>query len=276
MDDAQGSTPAATGCGTVVSAMGLPFPGAVGLAAGFDRSGHLIADARDAGFGFVELGTVTPDPNAGADAGSLATTLAAGAWRTDPAALHPILGVNIGVRPGCSAGEAWRDYEAGVTSLGALGDYVALNFTSDAAAHLRVPSAQRHCRQALTAARDARDELAALTGRRTALLVKWPMEADADAARMLADTLIAHGFDGLVAAFHDGPDAPPWDAWVPPTCRRIAAAAPSLGIVAVGGIDRPERAVALRQAGVRLVQMHRGFTAGGPVLVRTIGEAMTS
>ena len=102
------------------------------------------------------------------------------------------------------------------------------------------------------------------------------MEVDADAARMLADTLIAHGFDGLVAAFHDGPDAPPWDAWVPPTCRRIAAAAPSLGIVAVGGIDRPERAVALRQAGVRLVQMHRGFTAGGPVLVRAIGEAMTS
>lgn len=262
--------------GTVVCAMGFTFPGPVGLAAGFDRSGHLIADARDAGFGFVELGTVTPDPDPGAGAGSLATTLAAGAWRTDPAALRPIVGVNIGVRPGCSVGEAWRDYEAGVTSLGALVDYVALNFTSDAAAHLRAPDARRHCRQALTAVRDARDALAARTGRRPALLVKWPMDADADAAVGLAGLLVAHGFDGLVAAFHDRPDAPPWDAWAPSTCRAIATAAPSLCVVAVGGIDRAERAITLKSAGVRLVQMHRGFTAGGPALVRAIGEAMTS
>lgn len=261
---------------TFVTAMSLAFPGPVGLAAGFDRTGHLVHDAAGWGFGFVELGTVAADAHTDVDAGSLASTLAAGAWRGAPAGLRPIIGVNIGVRRGCSAGEAWRDYAAGVRSVGEIADYVALNFTSDAAAPLRTSGARHHVSQALAAARDARDALAARTGHRPALLVKWPMDVGADAARALVEMLVAHGFDGLVAAFHDRPDAPPWDAWVPPTCHQLAAAAPSLCVIAVGGIDCPGRAVALRHAGVRLVQMHRGFTAGGPALVRSIGDAMTS
>lgn len=257
-----------------VLAMGLAFPGPVGLAAGFDRAGQHLDAARGWGFGFVEVGTVTPATDAGRGLRALADALAGRRNRDVPAEEMPLIGVNVGADPGGDPQAAWRDYEQAVATLRDHADFLVLNFSSDAAGALRDPRMRRERRAALTAARDAREAPAATPRRRPALLVKWPMDTDPERARDTLDDLATLGYDGLVAAFHETPGSPPWEDWVPPTCRALAAIAPDLCIVAVGGIDRPARARAAKDAGVPLAEMHRGFTAGGPALVRIIDDAM--
>lgn len=257
-----------------VLAMGLAFPGPVGLAAGFDRAGRHLDAARDWGFGFVEVGTVTPATDAGHGLHALAEALAGRRNGDVPAEATPLIGVNLGADPGGGPQAAWRDYGHAVATLRDHADFLVLNFSSDAAGALRDPRMRRDRRAALTAARDARESPAATPRRRPALLVKWPMDTDPERARDTLDDLVTLGYDGLVAAFHETPASPPWEEWVPPTCRALVAIAPDLCIVAVGGIDRPARARAAKDAGVPLVEMHRGFTAGGSPLVRTIDDAM--
>ncbi|MFO1321107.1 MAG: hypothetical protein U1F52_15955 [Burkholderiales bacterium] len=271
------STPLADGViATAVRALGLALPGPVGLAAGFDRTGHSLGAARQWGFGFVELGTATLASPAGETAAALANTIDLHRRRTGDGN-GPIIGVNVGIGPGRAARLAWRDYAAAVASLGRCADYVVLNLTSDAAARLRSAAARPHLQAVLEAAASARcDARVPATVRRPSLLVKWPMETSATETARLLDLLVRLHFDGVIAAGHRPMDAPTWAATVPRTCRTWQEAAPSLDVIAVGGVDSADRARRLKAAGIRLVQMHRGFTAGGPRTVRDVALALVA
>jgi dihydroorotate dehydrogenase len=126
--------------GATVRALGLEFPGPVGLAAGFDRDASRIDEILEWGFGFVELGTVTPHPVPGHNPGAaaLAANLARSRVRDRAVGLRPVIGINLGLQPGALPEDAWRHYVCGMRVAWSSADYLVLNFTSSLATSLHL------------------------------------------------------------------------------------------------------------------------------------------
>jgi dihydroorotate dehydrogenase len=204
-----------------VRALGLSFPGPVGLAAGFDKDARGTRGLAALGFGFVEVGTVTaraqpgnPRPrmfrltadralvnrmgfnNAGAAA-------AAAALRRSRRTRGPVVGVNIGKTRAVPDADAAADYAASARAVAAVADYVVVNVSSPNTPGLRDLQAADRLRPVLVAVRSALD--AAVPGRpqglkgRVPLLVKIaPDLADAD-VDAVADLALELGLDGIIA-----------------------------------------------------------------------------
>ena len=248
--------------------------GPVGLAAGFDRDGTRIAQAAQWGFGFVELGTVTPAVVADRNPGAAA--LAAKLARLQGAGGRPIVGVNLGLQPGSKPDQVWRDYVQGMQAVWDCADYLVLNLTSDAARQMHQPGRRHTLLALLERAAQAHAGLAEASGLRRPLLIKWPVAPALDDALAVVQRARAFDYAGVVAAFAaDAPGDPAWDRWVPRACAALAQTIAPATLVAVGGIDSPERALALRTAGAQAVQLYRAFVAQGPPLVRSIARAWT-
>jgi dihydroorotate dehydrogenase len=212
--------PAVTG--EPVEAMGLRFPHAFGLAAGFDKNGVGIDALGALGFGHVEIGTVTAEPqpgnprprlfrlpqdravvnrmgfnNDGAEV--VARRLAERARGLDrrwSSSSRPVLGVNIGKTKVVPEEDATRDYEKSTRLLAAHADYLVVNVSSPNTPGLRNLQAVEKLEPLLTAVRTAADEV---TDHRVPLLVKIaPDLADADVLAV-ADLATAVGLDGIIA-----------------------------------------------------------------------------
>ena len=194
----------------------LTFPNPVGLAAGLDKNGEHIASLFALGFGFVEVGTVTPRPqegnprprlfrvpehraiinrmgfnNAGVDA--LVRNI-------DALDARPgIIGINIGKNKDTPNEEAARDYLHCLERIYPLADYVTVNISSPNTAGLRELQEEQQLRALVGTLRDAQEKLAARHGKRVPLLVKVSpdlTDEDVDAAsRVLSDL----GVDGVIA-----------------------------------------------------------------------------
>lgn len=249
--------------------------GPVGLAAGYDRDGSYLDAAARLGFGFVELGTVTPAPVPDHNPGAavLVQRLARRASRSSTRRIA--VGVNLGIQPGSPPQAAWRDYVHGMRALWADADFFVLNFTAETARALRAPCHRDLLRTLLARVRRAQESLAAASGRHVPVLVKWPVRPVwLDAARVAGEVRALH-YAGMVAAFDAGPAvAMAWEAWVPRACSALARALGArAALVAVGGIDSMERALALRATGADLVEVYRGFVTRGPSLVHAIVRA---
>jgi len=261
----------------MVRALGLDFPWPVGLAAGFDRSGRSVDAILGWGFGFVELGTVTPQPvpehNPGVTA--LAEKLARSRSRERALGARPVIGINLGIQPGTLPDDASRDFVQGMRAAWSTADYLVLNLTSTAAAPLRLEGRRAVLQRLLARARDESGALAAAAGYDVPLLVKWPVVPDDARAVWLARQLRVLGYDGMVAAFDSGKPSPAcWMADAPRAIGHVVETiGPQLTLIGVGGIDCVERAVALRHAGVQLVQIYRGFVTSGSALVHAIATA---
>lgn len=285
-----------------VRALGLSFPGPVGLAAGFDKDARGTRGLAALGFGFVEVGTVTaraqpgnPRPrmfrltadralvnrmgfnNAGA---------AAAAARLARARGGPVVGVNIGKTRAVPDQEAAADYAASARAVAAVADYVVVNVSSPNTPGLRDLQAADRLRPVLVAVRSALD--AAVPGRRVPLLVKIaPDLADAD-VDAVADLALELGLDGIIAtnttvsrdglaspaaevaaAGAGGLSGPPLRARSLAILRRLhARAGDRLVLIAVGGIETPDDAWERLQAGATLVQAYTAFVYGGPLWPR--------
>src|SRR6516165_10917088 len=202
-----------------VRALGLEFPGPLGLAAGFDKDARGTRGLAALGFGFVEVGTVTaraqpgnPRPrmfrlaadralvnrmgfnNAGAAAA------AAGLRRSRARPGGPVVGVNIGKTRAVPDEDAAADYAASARAVAAVADYVVVNVSSPNTPGLRDLQAADRLKPVLVAVRAALD--ASGSGRpegRVPLLVKIaPDLADAD-VDAVADLALELGLDGIVA-----------------------------------------------------------------------------
>src|SRR6516225_633345 len=291
-----------------VRALGLSFPGPVGLAAGFDKDARGTRGLAALGFGFVEVGTVTaraqpgnPKPrmfrlaadralvnrmgfnNAGAAA-------AADALRRSRRRLRgpggPVTGVNIGKTRAVPDADAAADYAASARAVAAVADYVVVNVSSPNTPGLRDLQAADRLKPVLVAVRAALD--AAVSGRRVPLLVKIaPDLADAD-VDAVADLALEFGLDGIIAtnttvardglasppslvaaAGAGGLSGPPLRARSLAVLRRLRArAGDRLVLIAVGGIETPEDAWERLRAGATLVQAYTGFVYGGPLWPR--------
>src|SRR5437763_8565799 len=285
-----------------VRALGLSFPGPVGLAAGFDKDARGTRGLAALGFDFVEVGTVTaraqpgnPRPrmfrltadralvnrmgfnNAGA---------AAAAARLAPGRGGTIVGVNIGKTRAVPDADAAADYAASARAVAAVAGYVVVNVSSPNTPGLRDLQAADRLRPVLVAVRSALD--AAVPGRRVPLLVKIaPDLADAD-VDAVADLALELGLDGIIAtntttsrdglaspaaevaaAGEGGLSGPPLRARSLAVLRRLhARAGDRLVLIAAGGIETPDDAWERLRAGATLVQAYTAFVYGGPLWPR--------
>jgi len=288
-----------------VRALGLSFPGPVGLAAGFDKDALGTRGLAALGFGFVEVGTVTaraqpgnPRPrmfrltadralvnrmgfnNAGARAASARLARARGRRG------GPVVGVNIGKTRAVPDAEAAADYAASARAVAAVADYVVVNVSSPNTPGLRDLQATDRLKPVLVAVRAALD--ASSGGRRVPLLVKIaPDLADTD-VDAVADLALALGLDGIIAtnttvsraglaspasvvaaAGAGGLSGPPLRGRSLAVLRRLRArAGDRLVLIAAGGIETPEDAWERLRAGATLVQAYTGFVYGGPLWPR--------
>jgi dihydroorotate dehydrogenase len=279
-----------------VRALGLDLPSPLGLAAGFDKdAGHV--DALTAlGFGFVEVGTITAQPQAGnprprmfrlPDDRALVNRMgfnnagaeAAAARLSAPRDRATIVGVNIGRTK--VAADAAADYRASARRLAPLADYLVINVSSPNTPGLRDLQAVDELRALIATVREAMAE----GGRSVPLLVKIaPDLADAD-VDAVADLALETGLDGLVAtnttvardglatdpakvaaAGAGGLSGPPLADRSLEVLRRLRArVGEEMVLISVGGVETPQDAWARLEAGATLVQAYTAFVYNGPL-----------
>lgn len=231
-----------------VSAFGLTFPNPLGVAAGFDRNGTLVDALAAAGFGFVEVGTVTPEPEprrcrgASAVAGCLAA-----ARRTT------VIGVNVGSpRPGL--GEPVRhDYVAVMRALRGQADYFVANLS---APHRRRGADVAMIERFLEHLARERDALG------VPLLVKV-VDEDESGVPAALPAVKRLGLDGVVLVASS--------TWRVADMAEVLAPVP---LISVGGIADADGARAHLRAGAVLVQAYTGLVRGGARFPRRIVEGL--
>lgn len=289
--------------------LGLHFPNRVGLAAGLDKNGDALEMLGACGFGFLELGTVTPRPQPGnprprmfriPEAHALINRMGFNNLglqhllrRIQVRRYRGIVGVNLGKNKDTPATGALQDYCKGLEAVHAEADYVTLNLSSPNTPGLRDLQMGAALQGLLTGIGDVRERLADRDGKRTPLLVKVAPDLHDEDIRAIAEQLVTHGVDGIIAtnttlnrtpvqnhpaaAEAGGLSGRPLheqSLQVVQLLRRCVGQ--DLVIVGVGGIDSGERAVAMRLAGADLVQMYTGLIYEGPGLIRKAARAMVA
>jgi dihydroorotate dehydrogenase len=286
--------------GVPVRAMGLEFPNAVGLAAGLDKdAAHVDALAR-LGFGFLEVGTVTPRPqpgnlrprlfrlpraealinrmgfnNAGLEA--FMDNLSRARWRG-------ILGINIGKNADTPIERAADDYAACLERVYARASYVTINVSSPNTKDLRELQHDAALDALLSRLAALRERLAERHGRRVPLALKVSPDLEPAQVQGIADAVRRHGVDGVIATNTSvsragveglphageagGLSGAPIRARATATLAALAAALKGeAALIGVGGILRGAHAVEKLDAGASLVQLYTGLVYRGPELV---------
>jgi len=290
------------------AAFGLDFPNPVGLAAGLDKNGEHIDALFALGFGFVEIGTVTPRPQAGnpkprlfrlpqhaaiinrmgfnnAGVDALVRNVERSRQRTGP------LGINIGKNKDTPNEDALSDYLACLEKVYPLADYITVNISSPNTAGLRELQEEQALRRLVGGLREAQERLGAQHGRRVPMLVKVaPDLSDRDieaAARVLGELEV----DGVIATNttigregveHDpraaetgGLSGAPLLGQSTLVLRRLRARLPErIPLIGVGGIQSGADAVAKMSAGATLVQCYSGLIFRGPALIGECVDAI--
>lgn len=290
-------------------ALGLTFPNPVGLAAGLDKNGEHVDALLALGFGFVEIGTVTPRPqegnprprlfrlpqanavinrmgfnNAGVDA--LVRNVQRARRKGDG-----VLGINIGKNKDTPNEYAASDYLYCLERVYPLADYVTVNISSPNTAGLRELQEEQALRHLLGQLREMQEKLATRHGKRVPMLVKIAPDLSDDdidaSARVLADMQV----DGVIATnttvqrfgvegFAHGNEAgglsgAPLMESSTHVLRRLRARLPEqIPLIGVGGILSGADAVAKMAAGASLVQTYSGLVYRGPQLIGECVEAI--
>lgn len=289
-----------------VTLMGLRFPNRVGLAAGFDKNAAAIDGLGSLGFGFIEVGTVTPRPQRGQARPRLFRVPKAGAlinrlgFPNDGADLvavrlrhrryRGIVGVSIGKNAGTPIERAVDDYIACVRAVGLSADYIAINISSPNTESLRELHLQSQLGPLLGALLAERVAIVSKTGRPLPLLLKISPDLAADRLRDVAAIAQRLGIDGLIAtntttqrdaghgehALQSGglSGSPLRQIALDVVCALRALVGPRFPIVGVGGIDSAIAARAMHAAGADLVQIYTGLVYRGPTLVSKCVRAL--
>jgi len=292
--------------GRPVSLMGLRFPNRVGLAAGFDKSAEAVDGLGRLGFGCIEVGTVTPRPQAGQPrprvfryprAGALINRLgfpndgaSVVAERLRRRRYRGVLGVNIGKNADTPIDRALDDYIQCLRELHVVSDYIAINISSPNTAALRTLHSPERLEPLLSGLLSERDALRRGRSRRLPLLLKISPDLDSASLQSVARIVRTVSLDGLIATNttvqrgnagervseqQGGLSGAPLHRLSLDTVRALRQLlGPAFPIIGVGGIDSAPKAVALRRAGADLVQIYTGLVYRGPGLVAECLEAL--
>ena len=293
-----------------VTLAGLRFRNRVGLAAGLDKNARCIDALGAMGFGFVEVGTVTPRPQPGnpkprmfrlVEAGALVNRLGFNNDGLEAFVGHVrrsrfrtrggILGLNIGKNASTPIERAGDDYLACLEGVYPHADYVTVNISSPNTQNLRDLQGEALLDALLASLRERRDRLAAREGRSVPLFVKIAPDLESAAIDALAATLRRHGIDGVIATnttlsregvahLKHGGEAGGLSGrpLLGPSNHVVARLRDALGagfpIIGVGGIMTADDAVSKIEAGADLVQVYTGFVYAGPTLVTQSARAI--
>ncbi|WP_374673773.1 quinone-dependent dihydroorotate dehydrogenase [Ideonella sp.] len=296
-----------------VTLAGLRFPNRVGLAAGLDKNGRCIDGLGAMGFGFIEVGTVTPKGQPGnpkprmfrlpqADAlinrlgfnnegldVFLANVRRARSFR----AAGGILGLNIGKNAATPIEQAVDDYLIGLDGVFPHADYVTVNISSPNTKNLRALQSDEALDALLGALVRRKAELVQRHGRQVPMFLKIAPDLDEAQIGVIAATLQRHGLDGVVAtnttiardAVQGLPHADETGglsgAPVREASNRVIRAlrarlGPGFPIIGVGGVMSAADARAKREAGADLVQVYTGLIYRGPALVPEAAAALAA
>jgi dihydroorotate dehydrogenase len=297
-----------------VELAGLTFPNRVGMAAGLDKNARCIDALGAMGFGFVEVGTVTPKAQPGnpkprmfrlPEARALINRLGfnnegldaflrnvqQARFRTQ-ARPHPmLLGLNIGKNATTPIDDATSDYLTCLEGVYPHADYVTVNISSPNTQNLRALQSDAALDGLLSAIAERRETLATQHARRVPVFVKIAPDLDETQVSVIAATLQRHGMDGVIATNTTigrsavqglrhaeetgGLSGAPVLEPSNQVIRQLRAALGSrFPIIGVGGVMSPQDAVSKIRAGADVVQIYTGLIYEGPALVVKAAKAL--
>jgi dihydroorotate dehydrogenase len=284
---------------------GLDFPNPLGMAAGFDKNARVPRELLAMGFGFVEVGTLTPNAQSGNKQPRMLRSVvdravinrlgfnnegqdAALARLKDPP--RGIVGINLGA--GSDSADRIGDYVTGIQRMAPVASYFTINISSPNTPGLRDLQAPKALDALLVRVQDART---ALEGKVPPLFVKLaPDLADADLPEIVR-VIIEHGVDGIIvtnttlareallpglrdqafAKESGGLSGRPLFARATRMLARVYQITQGkLPLIGVGGIDSGEAALAKIEAGASLIQLYTGLVFEGPALIGRIKQAL--
>ena len=287
--------------------MGIVFPNPVGLAAGLDKDGAYIDALAALGFGFIEIGTVTPRPQPGnprprlfrlPEARAIINRMGFNNHGVDAlvenvrrARYKGILGINIGKNADTPMDRANDDYLVCLRKVYTHASYVAVNISSPNTRDLRQLQGSDELDSLLGQLKDEQSRLAELHGRYVPLAVKIAPDLETDQITQIAMLLKQHRIDGVIATnttlsregvMHlehgreaGGLSGAPVRDKSTAVIRQLAAELQgALPIIGVGGILNGEDALEKMQAGASLVQIYSGMIYRGPELVGECAAAI--
>ena len=291
--------------------MGLTFPNPVGLAAGLDKDGAYIDGLAALGFGSIEVGTVTPRAqpgnakprmfrlpaknaiinrmgfnNGGVDA-FVANVQSSKFYQNK----EGILGLNIGKNASTPIENAVDDYLHCLEKVYPYASYVTVNISSPNTANLRQLQGASELDALLATLKAAQLRLSDQHKRYVPLALKIAPDLDAEQIKNIADTLLRHKIDGVIATnttlSHHGVDRVKYgteqggvsgepvfqlsNIVIRALKRELGDALPIIG---VGGIMNGDNALAKMKLGASLVQLYTGLIYAGPALVRECAQAL--
>ena len=289
---------------------GLQFPNRVGLAAGLDKNAHCIDGLGAMGFGFVEVGTVTPKAQPGnpkprmfrlPEAQALINRLGfnndgldafiANVKRSKFRQQGRLLGLNIGKNAATPIENATDDYLIALAGVYPHADYVTVNISSPNTKNLRALQSDEALDRLLEVLVTRREALAIEYGRRVPMFLKIAPDLDETQVGLIAATLQKHGMDGVIATnttlardavsgqTHAEETGGLSGSPVLKSSNRVisqmrAALGKDFPIIGVGGILSGHDAISKIEAGADVVQLYTGLIYKGPKLVTEVASAL--
>lgn len=290
-----------------VTIMGITFPNPVGLAAGLDKNADHIDGLAALGFGFIEVGTVTPRPQPGnpqprlfrlPKAEAIINRMGFNNYGVDhlvaqvkKSKFKGVLGINIGKNFDTPVERAADDYLICLRKVYAYATYITVNISSPNTKGLRSLQTGNALAELLAPLKAEQLRLAESTKRYVPLVVKIAPDLTAEEVQLIAETLVEQGVDGVIATNttlsregvqglphgdeQGGLSGRPVRDLSTQTIRTLSAALNGrLPIIGVGGIGDGASAAEKIAAGASLVQVYTGFIYRGPDLIREAAAAI--
>lgn len=292
--------------------MGLELKNPVGLAAGLDKNGEYIDALSSFGFGFIEVGTVTPRAQPGNPKPRMfripakeclinrmgfnnegLDTFLANVLQSHFRQKGGILGLNLGKNADTPIEKASEDYLKGLAGVYPFADYITINISSPNTKNLRALQGEDELSRLLQQLQEKRLQLADQYQRYVPIAIKIAPDMDQDQVDSIAHLLLTHKMDGVIAtnttlsreAVKGLPHADEAGGLSGPpvhemSLKVIARLRQSLGndfsIIGVGGITSGQQAIEKIQAGANAIQLYTGLVYKGPQLVKECVEALRS
>tara|TARA_B110000503_G_scaffold15790_1_gene22292 strand:+ start:9389 stop:10393 length:1005 start_codon:yes stop_codon:yes gene_type:complete len=292
-----------------VTVMGLEFANPVGLAAGLDKNAAAIDGLAALGFGFVEVGTVTPRPQPGnpkprlfrlANAEAIINRMGFNNHGVDhlvenvkKAKFKGVLGINIGKNFDTPVEDAASDYVICMQKVYAYASYIAVNISSPNTPGLRDLQYGESLSQLLSVLKQEQTALEKTHGRYVPLAVKISPDMDDEQLQGVAHCLLEHKIDGVIATnttisrqgvadLEFGDEAgglsglPVKQKSTQTIADLFAILGEQVPIIGVGGVSSGADALEKLAAGAKLVQVYSGLIYQGPGLVKQCVDACRS
>jgi dihydroorotate dehydrogenase len=288
-----------------VTRFGLAFPNPIGIAAGFDKDARVPDAVLKMGFGFVEVGSITPRPQEGnprprvfrlmADRGVINRLgfnnagHAAALGRLQARPRRGVVGVNVGANK--DAADRTADYVSGLKMFLDVASYITINISSPNTPGLRDLQAPAALDALLGAVVGERTRLVAAGHASKPLLVKIAPDVAEDDLPAIVERLEAHKIDGIIVSnttlARDGlreaelgresgglSGRPLFHRSTVMLAKVAQATGGRVPLIGVGGVDSPETALAKIEAGASLVQLYTGLIYEGPGLIARIKDGL--